>query len=175
MRKKQQTTPVYLLKIGASTFTRKRPITHIDFCSWTFARSYEFCSLNTGRSVSCKLDCTYRRIQCRPDFLTPSSSFNMGKKLLPVLYCNQCVNTSALTHAMVDCWRQCVKLRAVPGPVGGQMLSGRRTTNKLPSAPEDAHLHLKNTAASKTRTQQIPVRVARWGGINCCTSDLKLL
>lgn len=55
MRKKQQTTPVYLLKIDASTFTHNRPITHIDFCSWTFARSYEFCSLNTGRSVSCKL------------------------------------------------------------------------------------------------------------------------
>lgn len=156
MRKKEQTTPVYLLKTDASTFTHNRPITHI-YCifSWTFARSCEFCSLNTGRSVSCKLTVYTGGSsagQCRLDFPTPSSSFNMGIKLLSVLYCNHCVNTSALTHAVVYCWWQCIKLRAVSGPVGGQTLSGRRTTNKLPSTPEDAHLHLKNTRAKKRAT-----------------------
>lgn len=124
---------MYLLKTDASTFTHNRPITRI-YCifSWTFARSSEFGSLNTGRSVSCKLTVHAGGSsagQRRPDFLTPSSSFNMGKKLLSLLYCNQCVNTSALTHA-VPCQDQRVARRCQ----GGELRINSRALLKTPTS-----------------------------------------
>lgn len=114
--------------------------------------SFRYFNVPIIRCVSCKLTVQgggSSAGQRRLDFLRPSSSFNMGKKLLPVLFCNQCVNTSALTHAVVYYWWQCGKERAVPGPVGGHRLSGRRS--KLLSARDDARLHLFST-------QQIPFR-----------------